>query len=200
MQPSYPCLSCFAMIVFLKGLGAAMTFVDELMRRLADAQQRVQLSQNRLQLAQSEHQAVMQELQSLQVLINLERHRPPHGREGRQTPDSTPPPPEAGRAGTGVATEIVSHRVLPPPNQESSVPTSNGAEVNKTEIVRDVLRRNPTGITPAQIWMVVRDRVDRPYVYSVLKRLKDNRQVTERRGKYYLVVQKAEEGNTSIVE
>lgn len=57
---------------------------------------------------------------------------------------------------------------------------------NKTQLVRDALALHP-GLTPAQVWGAVKTRITRrTYVYSVLKRLKDRKQIIERRGKYYL--------------
>jgi hypothetical protein len=57
---------------------------------------------------------------------------------------------------------------------------------NKTQLVRDALALHP-GLTPAQVWGAVKTRITRrTYVYSVLKRLKDRKQIVERRGKYYL--------------
>lgn len=60
-------------------------------------------------------------------------------------------------------------------------------ELNKTDLIRDTLRRRPTGITPAELWRIVRDQIpNRSYVYSVLGRLKEKEQVVSRRGKYYI--------------
>lgn len=59
---------------------------------------------------------------------------------------------------------------------------------NKTQLIRDALALHP-GLTPAQLWGAVKTRITRrTYVYSVLKRLKDRKQIVERRGKYYLPV------------
>lgn len=57
---------------------------------------------------------------------------------------------------------------------------------NKTQLIRDALALHP-GLTPAQVWGAVKTRITRrTYVYSVLKRLKDRKQIVVRRGKYYL--------------
>ena len=59
---------------------------------------------------------------------------------------------------------------------------------NKTQLIRDALALHP-GLTPAQVWGAVKTRITRrTYVYSVLKRLKDRKQIVEGRGKYYLPV------------
>ena len=67
---------------------------------------------------------------------------------------------------------------------------------NKTQLIREALEQNP-GMTPADTWKAVRGKIkSRNYVYSVLKRLKDRKQLIERRGKYYLpATPKTEEGN-----
>jgi len=70
-------------------------------------------------------------------------------------------------------------------------------ESNKTQLVRDALALHP-GLSPAQVWGAVKTRIgNRTYVYSILKRLKDRKQIVERRGKYYLpeVPKVAAEGN-----
>lgn len=68
---------------------------------------------------------------------------------------------------------------------------------NKTQLVRDALAEHPGGLTPAQLWGAVKHQIKRRnYVYSVLKRLKDRKQVIERRGKYFLPeLPKIAEGN-----
>jgi hypothetical protein len=64
----------------------------------------------------------------------------------------------------------------------------NSAEViNKTDAVRELLRRHPAGMTAVDIWNEVsEDFKHRPYLYSVLKRLRDRDEVVMRRKKYYL--------------
>ena len=61
-------------------------------------------------------------------------------------------------------------------------------EVNKTEKVREILGEHISGITPAQLWVEVKDfQVSRPYLYSVLKRLRDNEEVSMRKGGKYVL-------------
>ena len=68
------------------------------------------------------------------------------------------------------------------------------ADLNQTDLIRDALRRRPTGLTPAELWKVVGDQVaNRSYIYAVLGRLKERDQVYVRRGKYHIkVVEKSE--------
>jgi hypothetical protein len=66
-------------------------------------------------------------------------------------------------------------------------PTDDVAE-NKTDLVRNALREHASGMTPGELWSAVSGQIaHRPYLYSILKRLKDKSQVAKRRGKYYLV-------------
>lgn len=59
---------------------------------------------------------------------------------------------------------------------------------NKTKLIRDTLKQRPGGITPRELWDLVSGQIKhRPYVYSVLKRLSDRKEVAKRRGKYYFV-------------
>lgn len=158
-------------------------FLDMLKARLTDAHRRLQVTQARLQQAQADHQAVMQETTSLQVLVNVETQREQLELQRRAHQQAQPTPPAT-----------VLPAASPPATTQPALPPTGPAEVNKAEIIREVLRQHPNGITPGELWEKVQDRVERPYVYSVLKRLKDNKQVTERRGKYYLPVSpKAEE-------
>jgi hypothetical protein len=61
-------------------------------------------------------------------------------------------------------------------------------EINKTDKVREVLGLHVSGITPAQLWGAVKVfDVSRPYLYSVLKRLRDNDEVSVRKGGKYVL-------------
>jgi hypothetical protein len=151
-------------------------FLEQLKARLADSQQRLQSAQQALVKAQNEHQAVMQEYSSWQNAVSVETRRE-----------------EATKHISAVTTVEITPRIisaglsLPKPHVPAQEPKAE-SDVNKTTLIREVLRQNPNGITPANLWRAVKDRIARPYVYSVLKRLKDRKQVTERRGKYFLLV------------
>lgn len=59
---------------------------------------------------------------------------------------------------------------------------------NKTKLIRDALMQRAGGVTPKELWELVRAQIKhRPYVYSVLKRLSDRKEVVKRRGKYFFV-------------
>lgn len=174
-------------------------FIDMLKERLVNAQSRFQEKQLRLQQAQAEHQMVAQEVASLTTLINLEtareqqkalqEHRPPVPRPVISTaPQPVHPVPLPAQA------------VPPGPTQAQPIAASGAMSASgaassesKTEVIRDILRKHTNGITPAQVWVLVRESVERPYLYSILKRMKDRGEVEERAGKYYLQVGKQEE-------
>jgi hypothetical protein len=168
-------------------------FLEMLKARLSDAQQRLQVAQVNLSKAQAEHQAVMQEFGSWQNAVSVESRRE------QQQPIAAPPPaPPATFSAQPVRRIIGSVTTVPPqhfapaatpaaPTMEA--PSVSGSEINKADLIRDVLRENPNGITPADLWRKVKDHVGRPYVYSVLKRLKDRKKVAERRGKYFLQIE-----------
>jgi len=86
--------------------------------------------------------------------------------------------------------------------QPSAAPESAASDVNKTELVRELLAQHPEGMTPGEVWTVLKNQIPRAYVYSILKRLKDADEVIyqRRRKKYSLrVAPKPEEGSKNQV-
>jgi hypothetical protein len=66
-------------------------------------------------------------------------------------------------------------------------PTDDTTGFNKTAAVRDLLREHPAGMTAVDIWNEVKaDFNHRPYLYSVLKRLRDREEIVKRRNRYFL--------------
>lgn len=131
--------------------------IEVLKARVADAQTRLQKSQQALIEAQKEHEAALKEFSTWQAALEI---------EGRKADDFT---------GIAATPEPVTH-------------DQTASSLSKAELIRNVLRQNPAGVTPANIWRAVRDKVKhRPYVYSVLTRLKQKNAVTVKRGKYFLL-------------
>jgi|ERR1017187_1138433 hypothetical protein len=148
-------------------------FLDTLRERHADAQRRLQASQARLQVVQNEHNALVQEANGWAHAFASEARREQLETQRRQTASPTQPPtPE----------------ILPPAkeNTNSHVLMAPPAAINKTQLIRNILQQNPGGMKPVAVWLQVKDQVDRPYVYSVLSRMKEKKQVIERKGKYFL--------------
>ena len=140
--------------------------IERLKEGLAEAQKRHVEATRRYQQAQVEFQAATAEVTGYQKVIELETRR------------------ELARAATAPPTELITQTTEPQ------------TETNKTQIVKDALALHP-GLTPAQLWGAVKNDIGkRTYVYSVLKRLKDRKQIFEKRGRYYLPpTPKIEEGN-----
>jgi hypothetical protein len=147
-------------------------FLETLKTRMAEAQKRFNESQQKLQVAQLEHQTAAQEFSSWQKAVEVEARREaaiPAGAEG--------PLPIATRTTV----------VLEP----------STTEPNKTQMIRELLRDHPAGMTPGEVWRAVKNSFPhRAYVYSVLKRLTEREQIIgPRRGKYFFrVPSKPEEG------
>jgi len=169
----------------------AMTFLEEIQKRLAEVQTRANEVTRRLGQVQAEHQSVMQELGSYQKIAQVEALRLQREQQQSLIPGAAGAPPT-------VQTQPQPQSVTAPVLAES--PTNDDG--NKTEAIREFLRQHPAGMTPAQLWQQMKNRVaHRQYIYGVLKRLKDQKQVTERRGKYYFQpVPKSEEGVNLIVQ
>ena len=141
--------------------------IDRLKIGLAEAQARHAEITKKFQMAQAEWQAANAEVNGYQKVIELETRK------------------ELEKAATAPQMEGPVSQAEQQAEQDS----------NKTQIVRDALALHP-GLTPAQVWGAVKNQISRrPYVYSVLKRLKDRKQIIEKRGKYYLPTPpKIEEG------
>jgi hypothetical protein len=148
-------------------------FLETLKLRLDEAQKRLQGAAAKFQVAQVEHQNAVQEFNSWQLAYQNELRR-----EGN-------PPPLPVQENQKV-------------NIPARVPQSDPSEVNKTEIVRSLLKQNPGGITPTDLWAAVNARIThRPYLYSVLKRLNDKGEIFKKRGKYFpKMTPKTEEGKS----
>lgn len=104
-------------------------------------------------------------------------------------------------AGNGPANPNPPTIEQPKPEAITATETTS-AEINKTELIRDLLRSHPTGMTPVEIWRTVKDQVPhRAYVYAVLGRLKDRDQVTvNRKGKYFFrISHKSEEAKPQTI-
>jgi hypothetical protein len=146
-------------------------FLETLKMRLLDAQKKLQETTAALQKAQLEHAASAQEHASWANAVNTETRREQQLALTKGQPQ-TPPAPKPPE--------------LPSPLPAALEDVESTAEVNKTGLIREVLERHPNGVRPVTVWHSLRDQVNRNYVYSVLSRMKQKKQVREIRGKYYL--------------
>jgi uncharacterized protein YdiU (UPF0061 family) len=148
--------------------------------RFQDAQQAFQIAQAAQAKAQTDFQKAQQTLIAAQNLFH-----------GWSTAYNTVMAEETARK---QATEQAQPQ-LPLPNAPSAQPVDpppaepetiqTGEQKSKTELIRDLLRQSPHGLTPTEIWSHVRGQFKyRAYLYSVLKRLTDREELSVRRGKY----------------
>ena len=149
-------------------------FLETLKLRVDEAQKRFQEATAKFQTAQLEHQAAAQQFNSWNTAYQSELRK----EQGDPAPTNQP---------TTVTTTITLNH--------HGVTTRSDDSVNKTEIVRSVLRQNPGGIAPNDLWKAVNAQIThRPYLYSILKRLNDKGDVFKKRGKYFpKLTTKAEE-------
>ncbi len=159
------------------------TILEALKERVEIARARVTTAQQAFQLAHVELQAANSDLAVWNNAVMLEQReeekRISAVREVQERQYTLPdiPSPSAERY---VVEAVVSH-------PDSDHLQSFGAAINKTERVRETLRSHVGGITPAGLWIELKDHLSsRAYLYSILKRLRDNEEVTQRRGKYIL--------------
>lgn len=148
-------------------------FLETLKSRLAEAQKRYSEAQAHLQKSQADFNAAAQEVNSWQIAMNAEARKQ--------------------QASAGLLTPPQPSLTLNAPG--STAPNSDAGGTNKTEAIREILRQHPNGITPGEIWKELKGQIaHRPYMYSILKRLKDKGESMERRGKYFLKPAVNEEG------
>ena len=171
-------------------------FLDTLKIRMTDSQRRLHEATQRLQAAQAEHQAAAQEAASWQNAVQAEARREAYAAALAQAKSGqvTPTLPTAATA-VPVAAPVTA------PAQAPSPPSAE-PDLNKSELIRQVLRDNPGGLTPVEVWRKLNNQItNRNYVYSVLGRLKDREQVTVKRGKYaYRVIPKGEDTKDITVQ
>jgi len=181
------------------------SFLETIKTRITDAQKRWQEAQQKLQAVQQEFQVAQLELTHWQGAMQAEMRR-----TGQLPPTPAPPQPQPSPQPRIIAQGGVVHTDSPAPNvvvvSANSQPLRRNPEpqsdVNKTELVREILRQHPTGMSPAEIWETLKDEMSRDYIYAVLKRLKDRNQIVfqRKRRKYLMrVPQKPEEDKVQTI-
>jgi hypothetical protein len=153
--------------------------IEELLQRNANAQKRLQEATAKLQAAQQEHQAALADSGTWQSAINAVK---------KEMAAQNQPQPNSGQPAAATTPQQQIPISQPPAAKE---------EVNKTDLVRQILRQHPEGTRPTDIWRQLANQLKhRAYLYSILKRLKDRDEVSEKRGKYFTKgVPKIEEEN-----
>jgi hypothetical protein len=142
-------------------------FLENLKARHAESQKRFIAKQQQLNAVNAEFQAVAQEFNAWTTLLNLEARK------------------EQAAAIAPAAPVVATPQKSAIPALPSAATPPEASESNKTEFVRELLRQHSAGMKPSEIWKHVKEQIPRrPYLYSVLKRLKDRGDIVERRGKY----------------
>jgi hypothetical protein len=87
-------------------------------------------------------------------------------------------------------------QVVPTPLAQVELPLTNGHS-NKTEFAREFVRSHAdTGITAADLFAGFEQKgipIKKPYIYSLVQRLKAANVIRERRGKYYPILEGAKD-------
>ncbi|MCU1335335.1 MAG: hypothetical protein JWO19_916 [Bryobacterales bacterium] len=181
-------------------------FLDTLKARHVDAQQRLVEATERFKILQAEHTAVSAKFQnanawyqyltaevaSWQKTIESETRRmEAQAKQAQQQATQATPAAPATITQTPAAAQP-RPEATPEATHESN---ASAGDINKTELIRELLQQNSNGMTPAEVWRAVKEQIPRrSYVYSVLGRLKDRDQVSvNRRGKYFFRIPKMEE-------
>lgn len=195
-----------------QGVPDAKTRLDEAQRKFANAQAEFQLAQQRLMVAQTELQNANAEHQAYMTLLNTLQRREQGNAEAPQIiriPNQQVLHPGVVVRHPAMQAHIIPNVAQPPPptpvipnaqTHELVSVEENNREPSQTGIVREVLKANPAGMTPAEIWPHVRERIsNRVYLYSILKRLRARGDVRERRGKYYYLSAVVEESPKTAI-
>ena len=172
--------------------GYCVTFLDELRSKLAAAQARNAAATARFQLAQAELQAAQQDVNVWNHAVVIES-REEAARIAALESQPSQLTLESGDIDTEASLEEKALEEAAEAQREEV-----GEPVNKTEQVREILRRHPAGIDPATLWRTFNAQfpnTSRAYLYAVLKRLRDKEQVFQKKGKYMLKSKPLEEGH-----
>jgi hypothetical protein len=157
--------------------------LEEIQARLTEAHTQLAEATQILTIAQQKHQAATHNFNVWNAAMQLEQ-REEQLRQDAATEKQSELPLSTPRHAALVSVT---------PTVEQSADTSE--TLNKTDVVRNLLRQHPTGMSAVDIWKEVRPQfTHRPYLYSVLKRLRDKEEVVKRRNKYCLTAISKVEG------
>lgn len=155
--------------------------LEELQVRVADSKVRLDAASKTFQVAQLAFQQAQQDHSVWNAALLAEQRD--EQRRAAAAIENQLPLPTSGENKNQVERE-------PLPWERDDIPDladERADHFNKTDAVRDLLRLHPAGMTAVDIWNEVRDEFKhRPYLYSVLKRLRDREEIVKRRNKYCL--------------
>lgn len=174
--------------------------IEELQARVADSKSRLDAATRDFQVAQGVFQQAQQNFNiwngALQIELRDEQRRAAAAAENQL------PLPTAPQIHKSAATQEAG---LKQQEDFTDAPVDLVDDArenfNKTASVRNLLSHHPAGMTAVDIWNEVRaDFKHRPYLYSVLKRLRDREEIIKRRNKYCLkLIPKAQEAQDQTV-
>jgi hypothetical protein len=152
---------------------------DELQIRVAESKERLDKAEKDFKVAQAAFQTAQQDHNVWSLALQAEA-RDEQRKNAAATERQLPLPSVKPQSVAAVVSEQ---------------PIDNSEALNKTDVVRNLLRQHPTGMSAVDIWKEVGAQFNhRPYLYSVLKRLRDRNEIVKRRNKYCLtVIPKVEE-------
>jgi hypothetical protein len=165
------------------------SILEELQTRVAEAEKRVNEAGSQLQAADKAYSAAVNEMNVWRSALEEETRRQQAAKQGQgvfvgmeRLVAEAPNPKQLSIEASAVVDPSTTFLIQP----DGTISIQSGG-TNKTELIRAILRQNPAGLTPPQIWGLVSAHFKhRPYLYSVLKRLKDHDEVITRRNKYLL--------------
>jgi hypothetical protein len=156
-------------------------YLEQLKKDWADAQKRHQEVAARLNALNAEYQAVTQEVNSFAKIVDVQTRKEQGTVKLAVNIHVAPAPAGSGKSALLAASQ------------------SDSDEPNKTELVRELLRQHPSGMTGAELWTAVKDKFPhRQYVYSVLKRLKKKGLVAQRRKKFIFTAKPEEVAQQTV--
>jgi hypothetical protein len=173
-------------------------YLERLKIDLADSQKRLADVQQKMQAFQAVFQTAHADVQSYQRIIDVVSRR--EAIEEQQALEAQTGNVlkvlETVSAVASAAIAVGKSLESPPPPEAKAT-----EEINKTDLIREAIRQHP-GASPADLWDTVKEQVSRTYLYSVLKRLKENDEVIVRRKKYYFkaVAKPEETGDKTTVK
>lgn len=152
--------------------------LDGLKERFENAKARLLKAQQVSQAAQIELQAATNEHNIWNAAVQIEARE-----EAQRTAAA-----QASQIPMELAASIPGHSPKSTAAGEDHSEAATETEpVNKTDLVREVLRQHANGMTPTEVWKALQKQISsRAYLYSILKRLRDKDEVVIKRKKYVL--------------
>jgi len=163
--------------------------LEEIQTRLASAQKQLTEATQVLIAAQQKQQVAQHNFNIWNAAAQIEQREEQLRQAAATEKQSVLPLP---------GTKLEPSASIPLPAES---PVEASEPPNKTDVVRNLLKQHPAGMSAVDIWKEVGEQfTHRPYLYSILKRLRDRQEIVKRRTRYFLtVIPKAEEAKEQAV-